>query len=304
MPFKRYLQLAITGLLALDVLALPVYWLPARVVWMDVTGRNTCPLGDAFKSLENTLNETALIRQFEQRSRVVERDPAGVWLWETPKGRIWAPAGDKSLPLILAEQQKQLYGQGARGPQMGDVVLDCGANVGMFSRTALARGASKVVAIEPAPATLECLRRNLGPEIAQGRVIVYPKGVWDKEDVLTLYKNSANAGSNTLMSGGRHDGSMTVPLTTIDHLAADLHLERIDFIKMDIEGAEKRALAGARNTLFKFKPRMSIAAEHLDDDPIAIPRTVRSIVPQYGVELANCESEGGNRIRPQVIFFY
>jgi hypothetical protein len=43
-----------------------------------------------------------------------------------------------------------------------------------------------VVAIEPSPANLECLRRNMSREIASGRVIVYPKGVWDREDVLAL----------------------------------------------------------------------------------------------------------------------
>ena len=76
----------------------------------------------------------------------------------------------------------KIYGTGARGVQPGDVVLDCGANIGIFSKTALASGARLVVAVEPAPDTLECLRRNLGREIAERRVIVYPKGVWDHDD--------------------------------------------------------------------------------------------------------------------------
>jgi FkbM family methyltransferase len=43
----------------------------------------------------------------------------------------------------------------------GDVVLDCGAGIGLFARQALKRGARTVIAIEPVPENLECLRRNL-----------------------------------------------------------------------------------------------------------------------------------------------
>jgi FkbM family methyltransferase len=53
-----------------------------------------------------------------------------------------------------------------------------------------------------------------------------------------------------------------VLLTTIDKIVDELHLPRVDLIKMDIEGAEVKALAGARNTLSRFHPRMSTAAEH------------------------------------------
>ena len=66
----------------------------------------------------------------------------------------------------------------------GDVVLDCGANVGVYTRHALEAGARLVVAIDPAPENIECLRRNFSEEIKAGRVVVYPKGVWDKDEVL------------------------------------------------------------------------------------------------------------------------
>ena len=49
------------------------------------------------------------------------------------------------------------------------MVLDGGAHVGVYVREALDRGARLVVAIEPAPANVECLRRNFPEEIADGR---------------------------------------------------------------------------------------------------------------------------------------
>ena len=85
------------------------------------------------------------------------------------------------------------------GVRKGDIVLDCGANLGTFTRTALDRGAKTVVAIEPAPENLECIRRSFKDEIASGRVILYPKGVWDKDDVLTLHIHHDNSAADSFL---------------------------------------------------------------------------------------------------------
>ena len=128
-------------------------------------------------------------------------------------------------------------------------------------------GARKVIAIEPAPENLVCLRRNMAREIQDGTVIVVAKGVWDHEDHLTLQIDSVNSAADSFVSKRDLKGrSVDVPLTTIDHIVSELGLERVDFIKMDIEGAEKQALVGASKTLKRFKPRLSIATEHLRGD--------------------------------------
>ena len=120
-----------------------------------------------------------------------------------------------------------------------------------------------VVAIEISPASVECLRRNLAPEIAVGRAIVYPKGVWDKNDTLSLNVDDENFAANSVVlhaPGAR--GTVQVQLTTIDQIVNELALLRVDFIKMDVEGAEVNALHGARETLRRFRPRLAIATEH------------------------------------------
>lgn len=227
--------------------------------------------------------------------RLVSTDGA-LQLWDTPRGRMWLPASSvKWMPLVLAEEEEKIYGKGQREVRKGDIVLDCGAAMGEFTRTALDRGASVVVAIEPAPEKEPCLRRNFASEIAAGRVIVYAKGVWDKETSLKLYDDS--------LVEKRQSEGIIVPLTTIDKLVAELNLPRVDFIKMDIEGAEKQALAGGWNTIQKYHPRMSIATEHLPDDPEAIPRVVYSIAPSYKLECGPCEW-ANDHIRPQVVYFY
>jgi FkbM family methyltransferase len=230
-------------------------------------------------------------------------DSSGLKLWDTPKGRYWMPEGSaRALSYDLAEQDRKIYGSGSEGVHAGDVVLDCGANVGVFTRTALEAGAGLVVAIEPAPENIECLRRNFEPEIAQGKVRIYPKGVWDKPEVLTFNVDPKNSARDSFVGAKDAPLHIQVPVTTIDQLAEELGLSQVDFIKMDIEGAETKALAGARRTIARFKPRMSIALYHLKDDAVQVPLIARKINPQYRYDCRCLVNEGGPA--PEVGQFY
>jgi FkbM family methyltransferase len=300
---SRLLKIALIVIVLADTVFLLAVKTPARLYALSAMGRSACPLPETLQGFENAKRQRTFFVQFQHRVRVIERDPAGYELWETPRGRWWMPQGDQILPFLLAEQESRIYGTGDRGVHPGDLVLDCGANVGTFVKTALESGAEMVVAIEPAPQTLECLRRNLAPEIAAHRVIIYPKGVWDKDDFLTLSVDEHNVGSNSLVIDTQRAKSVRVPLTTIDKLVAELKLGRVDFIKMDIEGAEKNALAGGRETIQHFHPRMSISSEHLPDDVQKIPEVVRGIRAEYHVEYADCQDQG-SRVTPLVLQFF
>jgi FkbM family methyltransferase len=199
-------------------------------------------------------------------------------LWDTPYGRYWVVADNfNEFADVLAEQAVEIYGDRVRGVHEGDVVLDCGAHFGGFTRTALDRGAKTIVAIEIAPENAACLRKNFASEIAAGRVIVYEKGVWDSEGTMTLERKKHTWADQVGVGGV----GPSVPVTTIDKIVSDLHLPKVDFIKMDIEGAERNALAGAAETLKAFQPRMAIASYHLPDDVDVIAPLVRSKQPSY-----------------------
>jgi FkbM family methyltransferase len=252
-------------------------------------------------SLDATLNaNTALLRftrlwsEMGAESRVVERDPTGFELVNTSRGQYWTARHEPLIGFLLAEQETQIYGDHLRGVRPGDIVLDCGADIGVFTRSALFRGAKLVVAIEPAPPNVDGLRRTFAREIAEGRVIVYPKGVWDSVTTLDLTVSAGgtmSGGSVVLGPSQYMTGKVKVPLTTIDLLVAELGLPRVDFIKMDIEGAEKNAIRGGAETIRKFHPRMALSTEHLPDDPVAIPRTVQAIQPNYRSEPNNCQDK-------------
>ena len=236
------------------------------------------------------------------QSRIARRE-AGLELVETPKGQWWVNAGDRSLTFLLSEQEHAVYGIGSYGVQPADVVLDCGANVGVFTRTALDRGARLVVAIEIAPSTIECLRRNFAPEIAAGRVVLCPKGVWNRTDTLEMsVPDPGNEGSNSVVLGREAKHKIRVPVTTIDALVSEFHLGRVNFIKMDIEGAEAEALAGAAETIRRFRPRMAISSEHLPGDAREIPRVVRGLLAGYSMQAADC-TDLFSRVQPGVLWF-
>lgn len=281
------------------------YYPPFRLLaWVTIGRSPVCSLQQALKSQENLDQQVAYKDQILNASKLIAEDSPGYELWETPNGRYWIPAGSRyALPFNLAEQRRKIYGTGDFGPHSGDIVLDCGANVGVTVRAELAAGAKTVVAIEPGPENLECLRRNYPKEISAGRVIIVPKGVWDKEDFLTLRVDPKNSAADSFVL--QREGAVElekVPLTTIDKLVDDLKLERVDYIKLDIEGAEPNALAGAKQTMAKYKPRLSVASFHQPDHPKSIPEIVHAARPDYQMQCGPC-SETEHSIRPDVLYF-
>jgi FkbM family methyltransferase len=279
---------------------------PVRLFAIKAVGRSpVCPMENALKAAENLRLQIHYKDQILGASKLLEKDPAGYHLWDTPRGKWWIPEGDDwVLPFNLAEQERKIYGTGEQAVKSGDIVLDCGANVGVYTRVALDAGAKIVVAIEPAPENLESLRRNFKDEIAAGRVILVAKGVWDKDDVLTLRRDPTNTAADSfVMLKEKQAGGVQVPLTTIDKLVKELKLERVDYIKMDIEGAETNALTGAQETLAKDHPRLSLSSYHVPTDPVRIPELVKKAWPGYKMECGPCAETKDGHVRPDVLYF-
>jgi FkbM family methyltransferase len=215
----------------------------------------------------------------------------------TSAGKFWIPASDLwALTAELAEQQTGVHGNEIHP---GDIVLDCGANVGVYTRAALDQGAKVVVAIDLAARPLACLRRTFEHEIQEGRVIVYPKGVWDRDTTLRMSVNTATTDNSVALNRGEEGPE--VPLTTIDRLVSELKLPRVDFIEMDIEGAESHALQGAAHTIAVYKPRLAISMEHKQSDPEEIPALIQRLNSQYQMRCGICGYTTG-RLQPEEIF--
>lgn len=300
----KRLALFVLPLLAIAA-AVWFFYPPLRHWTYAVSGRgHGCTPARAWAIEAEKRELTRIKDDILSKTRLVQKEPRGLELYETPYGPFWAPGGSRYiLPFNLAEQAARIYGPPSHYVQKGDVVLDCGANVGTFARFALDAGARTVVAIEPAPDNLECLRRNFEKEISAKRLIIYPKGVWDKEDTLELLVDPENQAADSFVIHRQGAQAVTrVPLTTIDRMVAELALDRVDFVKMDIEGAEVKALQGARNTLQRFHPRMSLSVYHQDDHPVEVPRAARAAWPSYSVECGPCNAVESH-VRPDVLYF-
>jgi FkbM family methyltransferase len=297
--FSRVLLIAVLAVGASFLYA------PVRLAGLVLIGHSPqCTFERAVASVDHKHRLNEVKDRIFAASRLLETDSSGMRHWQTPVGSYWIPPGeDWGLPFNLSEQENRIYGTGEQAVHKGDIVLDCGANVGVYTREALAEGAKLVVAIEPAPENLECLRRNLADEVAAGRVIIYEKGVWDKDDFLILRVSPDNpaADSFVINQKGSHE-SIRLPLTSIDKLVEELKLERVDYIKMDIEGAELRALTGGVQTLRRFHPRLALSAYHNPEDPAKIPVLVRQAWEGYKMECGPCSYSAGI-VRPDVLYF-
>jgi hypothetical protein len=107
-----------------------------------------------------------------------------------------------------------------------------------------------------------------------------------------------SARNSFILNFGPAVSIVKVPLVTIDSMVKNRGLDSVNFIKLDIEGAEKMALAGARETMARFRPRLAVAMEHLPDDPVTIPAVIDSMALRYSVICGPCM--GG---RPDTLYF-
>jgi hypothetical protein len=119
-----------------------------------------------------------------------------------------------------------------------------------------------------------------------------------------LYVDPENTAAASFLNQDRQARAVErVPLTTIDNLVAELALERVDFIKMDIEGAELNAIRGAAQTIRRFRPRLAIAVYHAVEHPELIPKLVREINRSYRVSCGFC-AESDSSLRPDILFLH
>jgi FkbM family methyltransferase len=272
------------------------------------TGETVCPVERIWSAGRDNERRSRLESGFLENAKVIEFDSRyDIERIGTPERQFWvkrsgrAADGRELIAHLMAEHSWMAENNPWNTVRPGDVVSDCGGHVGVFTHRALKAGARTVVTVEPEPTNLECLRRNFQAEISAGRVAVVPKGVWSFDGNLRLSISTINSGMNSVVrdEGGQH---IEIPVTTIDSLVGNLGLKRVDYIKMDIEGAEREALAGAQLTLTAFRPRLMLDTYHRPDDPQVLPALLRKAHAGYSMTCGPCEVQEG-RLVPHVTYF-
>lgn len=154
-----------------------------------------------------------------------------------------------------------------------DIVLDLGACWGdtalYFSDLAGVNG--KVYSFEFIPSNIQLFNTNmdLNPRLSPNiELVSHP--VHDTSGVNMFYKDNGPGSFVSFNEIENYDG--IIKTISIDNFVSNQALEKVDFIKMDIEGAEQAALKGALNTIKRFKPKLAVAIYHSDDDFYQIPQ--------------------------------
>lgn len=136
------------------------------------------------------------------------------------------------------------------------VFVDVGANLGeysLFAAKRLSRG--KVLAFEPLSSILSVLNRNIKLNGFKN-IDVFPFGLSSHDETMTIYEfEDVHEGLATFYPGDRQSRmAIAVELKKMDDVVSSQKLNRIDFIKIDIEGAELKALQGCQSVIRLYQP--------------------------------------------------
>jgi FkbM family methyltransferase len=206
------------------------------------------------------------LKMVSQRCRAWSRRGRKEWLWAIrrrihPEGRYRFPFDeDLTIEVCLKDELAINYALARefepdisdffrRAVRPGMVVFDVGANIGHFTLLAAKRvgPGGQVHAFEPASAEFAKLRRNI---LLNGfeNVVANPLAICDHNGDVALQTCDGGLGLYNTMGRPFRSSEFTssiVPCTTLDDYAQSRGITRVDLIKIDIEGAEPAALAGA-----------------------------------------------------------
>lgn len=226
-----------------------------------------------------------------------EKDPEGLrLLWKNSSFYILSPLiRDKVHFQIIQHYFKdmiyeiiymQQYNSISCSPKKNGIILDVGANIGIFSIFAakLMRFKGTIYAFEPEPSNLKTLSLNIKSNNLHNLIASVRAAVSDKSGETMLDTSSSFVAHKIVLPYNDSVKScIPVNVMTIDDFCLLNNIHEVDFIKMDIEGHELQAIEGALNTIKKYRPRMAIAAYHYPGDRSAIAEKINKIEMRYHI---------------------
>lgn len=244
---------------------------------------------------------------FEQRERI---DALHTWLVEmrepleflarSARSQAWVYGHRMTLDPDDTVVSKKLCAEGSfehletelvlRDVRAGDVVVDVGANIGyytlLFARQVGQHG--HVYAFEPDPHNFNLLRRNV-LQNGYSNVTCVPCAVSDRSGAVRLYRNDGNRGDHRIYDSRDGREAVETACIALDDYFADV-ARPVNFIKMDIQGAEARALRGMQRVIERGAADLRMVTEFwprgltlCGDDPRQFLEVLRSLGFDVGV---------------------
>ncbi|MFI5710605.1 FkbM family methyltransferase [Kribbella sp. NPDC051620] len=181
-----------------------------------------------------------------------------------------------------------------------DVVLDIGANIGLHSLGAARQlrelGGGKVIAFEPAADSMDKLRAAAELNGLADLITLVPVALGERKYQAALHADSrydpADSGVRSLQADG--EVVQDVPVIRLDDWVREQGLDRVDVVKLDVEGSEAAALAGATRTLVRFKPRAVL----VEDKNPALRRRLHTALDELGYRSTGVTFDHNTLFRP------
>lgn len=159
---------------------------------------------------------------------------------------FWFGEEDRMEPRVLA-----------RLLAPGDVIFDVGANFGYYAITLAdaLRGDCSVFAFEPFPSTYRRLRRHVELNALEDVIRTFPLALADKSGFARMVGDNRNSGAARLSAD---DSGELVEVSTLDNFCIEHAIDRLDVLKVDVEGYEERFLVGGEATISRLTPLIFI----------------------------------------------
>lgn len=175
--------------------------------------------------------------------------------------------------------KEQYFDTGLIKLGMKEAFIDCGAYKGDSIREFLkhlhkCKICSKdviIIAFEPDKYNFRMLKKYV-KKVNIGTIKCFRIGTWDEKTILRFCGNTEEGCKIS------DDGDTVIHTETIDSVAANLD---ITYIKMDVEGAEMKSLAGAEKVISRCHPRLAISIYHSDEDMVDIIEYIKEKYPFY-----------------------
>ena len=193
------------------------------------------------------------------------------------------PLFDEIMSILFEMDGPYQYGEVVLNE--ADVVIDAGSNMGVFALLAAKHKKCKVYAFEPNPAMTFLINENVASNNLNEKITVIPFGLSNVTCDVKFKVSSCIGDSSIFMETERYQcikgEEILSHCVSLDDWVKENKIPKIDFIKADIEGAERLLLQGATEVLRTMQPKISVCTYHLPDDPQVLEKIILDANPNY-----------------------
>lgn len=187
--------------------------------------------------------------------------------------------------------------------EKGDVVIDAGAFVGdtaLYFAQKIGKS-GKVYAFEPIKEIIELARQNIAENNTESIIEIVPYALSDTTKILYFTNTSSNSKAIDfenienninveLAKSVKKSDLMEIGAVSLDNFVEERNINKVDFLKADLQGADVDFVKGALKTIARDAPKCGLTVYHKRDDFITIPKLLMSARDDY-VFYFRCETE-------------